>query len=121
MKVLLCLWHAVDGDNFRWWNLGGWGNTVSRCEMAVNGGREAYGPSVPFTVEVGRWYDLRLEVEGAKARGYVDGKLVMETNATEHKPSPTAFASASYLNGKRRLGCPLDVVVGTRVTGRDFA
>src|ERR1019366_9534082 len=74
----ILLWHAADGDNYRWWNLGGWGNTVSRCEVSRNGGREPSGPGVPFTVETGRWYDLKLEVKGHTARGYVDGKLVME-------------------------------------------
>ncbi len=94
----IVLWHSVDGDNYRWWNLGGWGNTVSRCEFSENGGREPYGPSVPFTVETGRWYDLRLEVDGHHACGFVDGKLVMEATDGQYQPLPAAFASASYLD-----------------------
>jgi alpha-L-arabinofuranosidase len=94
----ILLWHSADGDNYRWWNLGGWGNSVSRCEVSENGGRDAYGPSVPFTVETGRWYDLKLEVDGHRARGYVDGKLVMEATDGQYQPLPAAFASASYLN-----------------------
>lgn len=92
----ILLWHSTDGDNYRWWNLGGWGNTVSRCEVSESGGREPYGPTVPFTVETGRWYDLRLEIKGHSARGFVDGKLVMEATDNQHQPTPAAFASASY-------------------------
>jgi alpha-N-arabinofuranosidase len=46
----------------------------------------------------GRWYDLKLEVEGHHARGYVDGKLVMDVTDDPHQPVAMAFASASYLN-----------------------
>jgi alpha-L-arabinofuranosidase len=99
----IVLWHSTDGDNYRWWNLGGWGNTVSRCEASENGGREPFGNGTPFTVETGRWYDLKLVVEGPSARGYVDGKLVMEVTEGAHRPAPTAFASASYINASGEL------------------
>ncbi len=99
----ILLWHAADGDNYRWWNLGGWGNTVSRCEVAENGGREPYGTGVPFSVETGRWYVLKLEVNGHSARGYVDGKLVMAENDEPPRPAATAFASASYVNASGEL------------------
>jgi alpha-L-arabinofuranosidase len=93
----IVLWHAADGDNLRWWNLGGWGNSVSRTEITENGGREPYGQGTPFTVETGRWYNLKLEVKGHTARGYVDGKLVMEAADEAYRPAPVAYASASYL------------------------
>ena len=100
---LILLWHSTDGDNYRWWNLGGWGNSLSRCEVSQGGGRDAYGPSTPFTVETGRWYNLKLEVKGNTARGYVDGKLVMSTTDEQHQPTATAFASASYINASGEL------------------
>jgi len=99
----IVLWHAADGDNYRWWNLGGWSNTVSRCEVSENGGREPYGPSTSFTVETGRWYDLKLEVKGHTARGFVDGKLVMEATDEPNRRTAMAFASASYLNASGEL------------------
>ena len=51
-----------------------------------NGDRDAYGPGVPFVVETGRWYDLRLEVTGNHVRGFVDGKLVTDTNDSVAAP-----------------------------------
>ena len=88
--------HAADGDNYRWWNIGGWGNTLARCEAAEGGGREPYGAGTPFTVETGRWYDLRLEVTGRRVRGFIDDKLVTEAT---YEPAPTrasALATATY-------------------------
>jgi len=99
----IILWHATDSDNYRWWNLGGWGNTVSRCEVSENGGREPYGSPAPFTVETGRWYELKLEVNGHSVRGYVEGKLVMEATDAPYRPVATAFASASYINASGEL------------------
>ncbi|HWA88290.1 MAG TPA: alpha-L-arabinofuranosidase C-terminal domain-containing protein [Opitutus sp.] len=99
----IVLWHSTDGENYRWWNLGGWGNTVSRCEVSENGGREAYGPGTPFTVQTGRWYELKLEVNGHTARGYVDGKLVMDATDEQHLPTAAAFASASYVDASGEL------------------
>ena len=93
----LVLWHAIDGEDYRWWNVGGWGNKRTQCEAVVGAGeRKPFGPATDFTVETGKWYDLRLEVRGHHVRGFVDDKLV--TDATEHpKPAPPpVFASASF-------------------------
>jgi alpha-L-arabinofuranosidase len=93
----IILWHATDNENYQWWNVGGWGNTVVRCEAAVDGGRTAYGPSTDFTVESNRWYDLRLEVSGNRIRGYVDNELVTDTSYETPQPSaPPVYASATY-------------------------
>lgn len=92
----LILWHATDTDNYRWWNIGGWGNTQTRCEVAEAGGRNAYGRGSSFTVDTGKWYDLKLEVSGPRMRGYVDGKLMTEA---VYEPQATSsrdiFATAT--------------------------
>jgi alpha-L-arabinofuranosidase len=93
----IILWHVTDNNNYQWWNIGGWDNTVTRCEAAVDGGRTAYGPSADFTVETNRWYDLRLEVKGNTIRGFVDGELVTDTSYESSQPSaPPVYASATY-------------------------
>ncbi|HKI43159.1 MAG TPA: alpha-L-arabinofuranosidase C-terminal domain-containing protein, partial [Mycobacterium sp.] len=28
----IVIWHAGDGDSYHWWNIGGWQNTLARCE-----------------------------------------------------------------------------------------
>ena len=98
----LILFHAVDGEDYRWWNLGGWGDTATQCERTGPGDdRRAFGPRSDFRVDADHWYDLRLEVKGRHVRGYVDGKLV--TDATEPPPPPAAtplvYATATSANG----------------------
>ncbi|HVT71979.1 MAG TPA: alpha-L-arabinofuranosidase C-terminal domain-containing protein [Lacunisphaera sp.] len=114
----ILLWQAADGDNYRWWNLGGWGNTVSRCEVSEAGGREPFEPGTPFTIETGRWYNLKLEINGHHARGYVDGKLVMDVTDRPHPPAATAFASASYVDASGEV---IVKVVNTAATPLEAA
>ncbi len=122
----IVLWHAHDGENFRWWNVGGWGNTISRCEVSAEGRRQAYGPSSPFVVETGRWYDLRLEVNGHNARGYVDNALVMDTKDEDLPASISAYATASYARDSGDVivkivntgGEPLETTINLRGASR---
>jgi alpha-L-arabinofuranosidase len=93
----LVLFHAQDGENYHWWNIGGWDNTLARCEAAEGGNRTAYGTGTPFSVEMGRWYDLRLEVAGQRVRGFVDGKLVTDTTFRQETAAlRSVFATATY-------------------------
>ncbi len=96
----LVLWHSQADDTYHWWNIGGWGNTIARCETSKSGDRQPYGPSVPLTVETDRWYDLRLEVRGNRVRGYIDDKLVTDTTETAEPDSPPVSASATYATGE---------------------
>ena len=60
------------------WNVGGWGNV--RIGMQGIFGE----PKVPGKVETGRWYNIRIELQGPRIRGYLDGKLMQEVV----RPSP---------------------------------
>lgn len=59
------------GDRI-WWNLGGWGNT----QHAVEHNQTIVGRAVPGTIERNRWYDIKVELSGARIRCYLDGNLV---------------------------------------------
>jgi alpha-L-arabinofuranosidase len=123
----IILWHAANNDNYQWWNVGGWGNTITRCEAAVEGGRTAYGPSADFTVETDRWYDLRLEVTGNRVRGYVDNELVTDTSYESPEPTlPPVYASATYDKASKTAlvrvvnanSTPVDTAIHVRGVGR---
>ena len=55
------------------WNIAGWDNTQHGLE--VPGASEPY---VRGRVESNRWYDIRIELQGANAKCYLDGKLVQQ-------------------------------------------
>jgi alpha-L-arabinofuranosidase len=57
------------------WNLGGWGNAKHAIQSVV-GGPDRVVVESPGSIETGRWYDLRIELEGAKVSCHLDGRLV---------------------------------------------
>ncbi|BDI28678.1 alpha-N-arabinofuranosidase [Capsulimonas corticalis] len=84
----LIKFHAQDSDNYVQWNIGGWSNTRSTLQRASDGAVEEFGGSKPLTVETGRWYDIRIEVQGMKIRCYLDDQLITEATDTPSVVSP---------------------------------
>ncbi|GKQ34846.1 alpha-L-arabinofuranosidase C-terminal domain-containing protein [Streptomyces sp. A012304] len=62
-----------DTGNYYWWNLGGWNNTTSAVEQAVDGGKSTL-ISKPGTIETGRAYDIDIKVRGRQVTLYLDGQ-----------------------------------------------
>lgn len=79
----LIIFGSPGDDTKSWWNLGGWGNTKHALELPG-----ASSAQVPGKIETGRWYDVRVEVEGGKVRCFLDSKLVQEgTRSSAWEPS----------------------------------
>jgi len=83
-------WH--DAQNYNWWNVGGWANTRSAIERSQGNVHTQLGASSPTTVETGRWYDVRIELQGNAIRCFLDGKLV---NQATDAPAGQVYAAAS--------------------------
>jgi alpha-L-arabinofuranosidase len=79
------------GDDFYWWNLGGWGNTQHAIEHSSQGSQTMVGEGKPGAIENNRWYDIKVEVQGDLIRCYLDGQLINEGVV---RPSPKLFAEA---------------------------
>jgi alpha-L-arabinofuranosidase len=54
-----------------WWNIGGWGN--SRHGLELDG---IASSDVPGKIETGRWYDIRIELQEARIKCFLDDKLI---------------------------------------------
>jgi alpha-N-arabinofuranosidase len=91
--------HFQDRNNCVWWNVGGWGNTRTALEFIHDGAKESPDRGTPVTVETGRWYDVRVEVEGRKVRCFLDDKLVSEGTSPPAAPVGPIFATASRVDG----------------------
>jgi alpha-L-arabinofuranosidase len=76
-----------------WWNLGGWGNTKHAIEMDG-----VVREDVPGRIETGRWYDIRIEVNGPRIRCYLDGKLVHDSK--QQAPAPLYAAASRTADGR---------------------
>ena len=73
-EAFLIIFDYQDEQNYAWWNIGGWGNTQNAIEVCRNGSKSQYS-QVNFGVETGRWYDLKVEVNGSTVKCYIDGQL----------------------------------------------
>jgi alpha-L-arabinofuranosidase len=110
----LITFQAPGDDSKTWWNLGGWENTLHGLEL----------PGVPLAqipggIETGRWYDIRVELQGQTIKCYLDGKLIQQgTRATP--PALFAVAGLDHETGETVLkvvnasGKPMPTAVDLR-------
>jgi len=91
----LILVHAKDSKHYVWWNLGGWNDSHSGLEANWDGATSEVGASAPVTIATGRWYDIRIEVQGPAIRCYLDGKLITSAVYSPGNHNPGLFATAS--------------------------
>jgi alpha-L-arabinofuranosidase len=91
---------AVEGyDDFYWWNIGGWNNTMTAVERSMGGVKSFAGDVSDRTVETGVWHEIRIEIRDGAVSCFLNGELVHQW---ELKKRPQWFASATYdEEGKR--------------------
>jgi alpha-L-arabinofuranosidase len=87
----LIMFAARDRNNWFWWNIGGWANVRHAIEKCAGGRKSEAGNSVPGRIETGRWYDIKIELEGARIRCYLDGKLIHDASDS----APEALAAVA--------------------------
>lgn len=69
-----------DENNCFFWNLGGWGNTVSCLQRVKDGEKtgQIMGTVKPFSAETGKTYKLRVAVSGRNIKCWVDDVLYVD-------------------------------------------
>ncbi len=94
----LVMFHVQDRSHFGWFNLGGLKNTAAAVQMAAGGEALTIGAASPFVVETGRWYDIRVELNGLDIKCYVDDKLIVHATDTPLSSTDPLFAAASRVD-----------------------
>jgi alpha-L-arabinofuranosidase len=89
----LILFNWQDNNNWTWWNIGGWGNTMHGIEQMVNGTKSLVGSQVQGSVQTGQWYDIRIVLSGQRIQCYLNGQLIHDV---AYNSSVALVASASY-------------------------
>jgi alpha-L-arabinofuranosidase len=69
----LIVYQTETEEQIRCWNLGGWNNTVHALDSETKEWEK-----IPGSIETGRWYDIRIELDGPWVRCYLDGKKIQE-------------------------------------------
>lgn len=87
---------AKDTTNYYWLNIGGWGNTRTVIEKAVDGGKSTISEAnaVYGAVKTGEEYKIKVVVDGDKISCYINDKLTNEV--VEKKVDTDIFTSSSY-------------------------
>jgi alpha-L-arabinofuranosidase len=84
----LVLFHNESDEDRTAWNLGGWGNKYYALVLADSDERK------DGSIETGRWYDVRVQLDGDQVRGWLDGKLVHDFRRP-HLTTKAIYASAT--------------------------
>lgn len=73
---------AADKDNYWFWNVGGWGNTMSAFQKHANASNDNTTVSdyCYHALETGREYELKLVYNNGVVQGFIDGKLINSCN-----------------------------------------
>jgi len=69
---------GIQGTQYYWWNLGGWGNTQTAIEKGAGSSKSILGKGVPMTIDTNKWYDIRIELKGGAIRCFLNNKLIQD-------------------------------------------
>jgi alpha-L-arabinofuranosidase len=83
---------ATDAASHYWWNLGGWGNSQHAIEKISSGAKATIGEPVDGSIELNRWYDIKIVVAGLRIRCYLDGVLIHDFTDAENAGTPSSLA-----------------------------
>jgi alpha-L-arabinofuranosidase len=91
----LILFNWTDDNNWTWWNVGGWGNTLDGIEQNVAGSKTTLAQVSQTAIATNTWYDIRIVVTNFTMQCYLNNTLVQtisySTNATSG-----IYVSSSY-------------------------
>ncbi|HEU6448986.1 MAG TPA: alpha-L-arabinofuranosidase C-terminal domain-containing protein [Verrucomicrobiae bacterium] len=95
----LILFNWSDDNNWTWWNVGGWGNTLDGVEQMSGGTKAVLGQVSQTAIATGTWYDISIVVSNYTVQCYLDGSLVQtvnySTNSTSGLYASTTFNKSS--------------------------
>lgn len=111
-----------DAANNIFWNLGGWGNTVS-CLQIVSGGSKSgqvTGTTKNMTLQHGKVYNIKMVVEGSHIEGYLDDTKCLDYS---YEAPESLYESANVdENGDIiiKLVNPTDQAIAVNIRLEDF-
>jgi alpha-L-arabinofuranosidase len=79
----LILFGAKDAKSFYQLNIGGWSNTSLCLQQIGQGGDRVISSQIPFSVDTGKWYKIKLVVGSDWVTCFVNGKLILNYKLVE--------------------------------------
>jgi alpha-L-arabinofuranosidase len=100
----LILFNVLDNNDWTWWNIGGWSDTLDGIEQTVDGNKTTYAQVSQF-IATNTWYYIRIVVTGARAQCYLGTNSAQAaTNLVQDVTLPAVqnsglLASSTYASG----------------------
>ena len=91
----LLIFDYSDDDNYRWFNVGGWGNSQHAVEDIYNGSKTTHG-GTSGAIETGVWYDLHIKVRGEQIQCFINGQPIHDLTIA----APDALYANAETDGK---------------------
>ncbi len=89
-----------DTQNCWFWNIGGWGNTVSCLQQIENGAKtKMLETQKPCTIETGKTYELKVVVSGTQVKCYIDDVLYVDFNTANEAEAEAYHVVSTDENG----------------------
>ncbi|MBQ2694188.1 MAG: carbohydrate binding domain-containing protein [Clostridia bacterium] len=106
-----------DSQNCWFWNIGGWGNTVSCLQQIENGAKsKILDTEKPCVIETGKTYNLKVVVSGTEVKCYIDDVLYIDYDTASN-----AEAEAYHVVSTDANGDIIIKIVNVTETSRVFA
>lgn len=91
----LIMFGVKGGNDYYWWNVGGWGNTSHAIEKVAHGAKSQISSFVSGSVATNRWYNIKIQLDGRRIRCYLDGTLIHDVTDQAVLPNePVAISSS---------------------------
>ncbi len=94
----LVLFNWTDDNDWTWWNVGGWGNTLDGVEQMMGGTKTTLASVSQAAIATNTWYDLRIVLTNGTVQCYLNNALVQ----TVVYPSGI-YASTTYSRASRQV------------------
>lgn len=91
----LILFNFDDDNNWTWWNIGGWGNTLDAIEQMSGGSKSLLTSQIPETIQANQWYDIRIVLTGPRIQCYLNGNLVQDVTSSGGLAASATYAKFS--------------------------
>jgi alpha-L-arabinofuranosidase len=91
----LILFNWTDDNNWTWWNIGGWGNTLDGIEQMVGGSKTTLVQVNQTQIAINTWYDISIVLTGPRIQCYLNGTLTQDYTIST-AASSGLFASSTY-------------------------
>ena len=91
----LVVFDFLDDNNWTWWNVGGWNNTLDGVEQMSGGNKSLISSQVAQTIATNTWYTISVVQNNSTISCYLNGSLIQTVAAPGGLYASSTYAKSS--------------------------